>query len=82
MTVQATTVRNNSAYEGGGINSYGTHLQLTDANIVGNIATGSHGGGLYHGGGATFIRNVTISGNQANATTAMGAGSIKMPMII
>ena len=74
VTLQGTTVSNNSAYEGGGVNSYGNHLQITDANIVGNVATGSHGGGLYVSTGTAFITNATISGNQANATSANGGG--------
>ena len=74
VTVQRTTVSNNRAYEGGGINSYGNHLQITDANIVGNVATGTHGGGIYHGGGTAFIANATISGNQAPDASANGGG--------
>lgn len=74
VTLNRTTISNNSAYEGGGINTYGTHLQITKANIVDNIATGTHGGGIYHGGGTAFITDATISGNQANAATANGGG--------
>ena len=60
-------------YEGGGINSYGSHLQLTDVNLVDNVATGTHGG-LYHGGGTAFVTNATISGNRASDPTANGGG--------
>ena len=74
VTLNRTTISNNSAYEGGGINTYGADLQITKANIVDNIATGTHGGGIYHGGGTAFITDATISGNQANAATANGGG--------
>lgn len=74
VTLKATTVSNNRANEGGGVNSYGSRLQINDANIVGNVATGSHGGGIYISAGTAFITNVTISGNQANDASANGGG--------
>ncbi len=63
-TITRTTFRQNQAYEGAGINSYGSHLALDYANLTDNISSGS-GGGLYHGGGTAFLSNLTISGNQA-----------------
>ena len=72
--LQQTTIRNNSAYEGGGFNSYGSQVEMQDVNIVGNVATGSHGGGIYHGGGTLFITNATISGNMASDPAANGGG--------
>jgi predicted outer membrane repeat protein len=74
VILRQTTVSNNSAYEGGGVNSYGSALEMQDVNIVGNVATGSHGGGLYHVGGTAFITNATISGNMASASAANGGG--------
>jgi predicted outer membrane repeat protein len=78
VVLQHTNVQNNSAFEGGGINTYGSSLEMLNVNIVGNVATGSHGGGLYHGGGTAFITNATISGNQANGTAANGGGIFQL----
>jgi predicted outer membrane repeat protein len=72
--VQRTSFINNRAYEGGGINSYGNAVELTDVNIIDNVATGSHGGGIYHGGGTLFVANATISGNRANDVAGNGGG--------
>ncbi len=74
VVMKQTTVRNNRAYEGGGINSYGNAVELTDVNITDNVAAGSHGGGIYHGGGTLFVANATISGNRANDAAANGGG--------
>ncbi|MFZ2486659.1 MAG: choice-of-anchor Q domain-containing protein [Anaerolineae bacterium] len=74
VVMKQTTVRNNRAYEGGGINSYGNAVELTDINITDNVATGSHGGGIYHGAGTLFVTNATISGNRANDSAGNGGG--------
>ena len=74
VVLRRTTVRNNTAYEGGGINSYGSHVELDAVNIVGNVATGTHGGGIFHGGGTLFTDDATISGNRADAAAANGGG--------
>ncbi|MBP8948803.1 MAG: hypothetical protein KBG73_08165, partial [Candidatus Promineofilum sp.] len=74
VTLTRTTVRNNTAYEGGGVNSYGNAVEMDAVNIVGNVATGTHGGGIYHGGGTLFVDNATISGNSAGAAAANGGG--------
>jgi hypothetical protein len=74
VTLERVTVSNNTAYEGGGVNTYGTQLTITDANIIDNVATGSHGGGLYHSGGTAFVTNATISGNRATNAAANGGG--------
>ena len=74
MYLKDITVSNNSASEGGGVNSYGSHVRITNANIVGNIATTSHGGGIYIGSGTLFVVNATISGNQAGDSAANGGG--------
>ena len=74
LTLRRTTVRANTAHEGGGINSYGSQLNLTDVNIINNVAEGTHGGGLYHGGGTAFVANATISGNRATDANGNGGG--------
>lgn len=74
LNLYQTTVQNNSAYEGGGINSYGGQVTMQDVNVVGNIATNSHGGGIYHGGGTFNVTNATISGNMASDAAANGGG--------
>ena len=74
VIVVRTTVSNNSAYEGGGVNSYGSHIEITDANITNNVTTGSNGGGVFVSGGTAFITNATISGNHAVGATSSGGG--------
>lgn len=74
INMTRTTVSLNTAYEGGGINSYGNHVELRDVNVTDNIASGPGGGGIWHGGGTFFARNVTISGNMASASSADGGG--------
>lgn len=74
LVLLRTTVRNNTAYEGGGVNSYGNELEMSYVNIVDNVADGSNGGGLYHGGGTAFISHTTISGNRAPGAAANGGG--------
>lgn len=74
VTLERVTVSNNTAYEGGGVNSYGAQLTIIQANITDNVAAGSHGGGLYHGGGTAFVTDATISGNRAGDATANGGG--------
>jgi hypothetical protein len=49
-------------------------LEITDVNIINNVTTGAHGGGIYHGGGTAFITNATISGNHAAGVSANGGG--------
>ncbi len=74
VTLVRAIVSNNRANEGGGINSYGSHIEITDANITNNVTTGSHGGGVYVSGGTAFITNATISGNHAAGATSNGGG--------
>ncbi|MBK8620048.1 MAG: S-layer homology domain-containing protein [Anaerolineales bacterium] len=74
VTLVRTRVTNNSAYEGGGINSYGTHIEITNASIMNNVTTGSNGGGVYISVGTAFITNATISDNHAVGATASGGG--------
>lgn len=74
VTLRQTTVSNNRAYEGGGINSYGQHMHLRDVNMIGNMATGSHGGGIYVSSGTAFVHNATLSRNQARSASADGGG--------
>lgn len=74
VTLERTTVRDNTAFEGAGVNTYGGALEMTDVNIIDNVALGGHGGGLYHGGGTAFVRNATIDGNRASDPAANGGG--------
>lgn len=74
VNLTRTRVVNNSAYEGGGINSYGTHVEINNASIMNNVTTGSNGGGVYISSGTAFITNATISGNQAVGGGANGGG--------
>ena len=68
--LERSTVSANTAFEGGGISTYGTTLEMRQVNLVGNTATapgggGTNGGGLHHLGGVVFITDATISGNVA-----------------
>jgi predicted outer membrane repeat protein len=72
--VQRTTFAGNTAAEGGGVNTYGSSLVMEDVNLTGNVASNTHGGGLYHSGGVAFITNATISGNRASAPGGNGGG--------
>ena len=67
-------VTNNSANEGAGINSYGNHVEITNASITNNVTTGSSGGGVYIVAGTAFITNATISDNHAVGATSKGGG--------
>ncbi len=72
--VQRTTFSGNTASEGGGVNTYGVSLVLQQVNISDNLASGTHGGGLYHGGGVAFVTNATLSGNRASSPAGSGGG--------
>ncbi|MCB0137188.1 MAG: hypothetical protein KDD75_18945, partial [Caldilineaceae bacterium] len=68
--LERSTVSGNTAFEGGGISTYGTSLEMRQVNLVGNTATapgggGTNGGGLHHLGGVVFVTDATISGNVA-----------------
>jgi hypothetical protein len=65
--------------EGGGVNTYGSSLEMRDVNLIDNVANGTHGGGLYHSGGTVFITNATISGNRPAPRAATAAASIRTP---
>ena len=74
LTLARTTLNNNRAYEGAGINSYGTQVQITNVNITNNVTTGTHGGGIFINAGTVSVTNATISGNRAVGAAADGGG--------
>ncbi|MCA9935881.1 MAG: right-handed parallel beta-helix repeat-containing protein, partial [Anaerolineales bacterium] len=73
VTLTHSTVRDNTAYYGGGIFSYGT-LQIVHSTIAHNVAE-SWDGGIYSSGSLT-IENSTISGNTATSGNAGGLASV------
>ena len=73
LTITNSTLSNNSATAGGGINSDGeasgsATLTITNSTLSGNSATG--GGGIYNFHATLTITNSTLSGN--SATTGGG----------
>jgi hypothetical protein len=57
-------IRNNSAWEGGGIYLLGDHITLANVLIVNNKAL--NGAGIYNNGGNLTLTNVTIINNKAD----------------
>jgi predicted outer membrane repeat protein len=70
LTLVDSTVRNNSATEGGGIENLGT-LTVSASTIVGNTAT-NKGGGIRTQGSATIV-NSTFVGNTASQGGALSS---------
>ncbi|MCU0546205.1 MAG: right-handed parallel beta-helix repeat-containing protein [Oscillatoriaceae cyanobacterium Prado104] len=64
LTVSNSTLRNNVAGEGGGINNDGGTLTLSDSTLNNNRAT-TFSGGIDSDRGIATITNSTISGNSA-----------------
>jgi filamentous hemagglutinin family protein len=70
LMIERSTVSNNTARFGAGIDLYGT-LTFTDSTLSGNVASGS-GGGLYLNPGSTAtFTNSTVANNRA---AGIGAG--------
>jgi hypothetical protein len=72
LLLDSTTVTENSAVQGGGIDNEGS-LAVNDSMILSN--TGSDGGGLYNVGKATISGNTQISFNNAYAGGGIYNGS-------
>jgi predicted outer membrane repeat protein len=70
LTLVNSTVRNNSATEGGGIENLGT-LTVSASTILGNTAT-NKGGGIRTQGSATIV-NSTFVGNTASQGGALSS---------
>lgn len=68
LTLLNSTLAQNQARSGGGVEHFGFSLKITNSTISGNRAS-DNGGGLYNRGDALLL-NVTFSGN-----TAAGPGS-------
>lgn len=67
-TLNNTTIADNAALSGGGIEvGGGGSLNLTNSTVSGNTAQTTDGGGIYSQS-ATTIRNSTITNNRANGT--------------
>ncbi|KAA3660835.1 MAG: DUF11 domain-containing protein [Chloroflexi bacterium] len=64
MTINASTIDNNQARTGGGIEHSGSNLNLENVTISGNLA-GDDGGGLYNRGSA-ILNNVTFHANKGS----------------
>ena len=75
-TMTDSTVMNNSAYSGGGIEVTG-NLTVMTSTVAGNTATGSSGTGGGIDNGSSYQVNVyesTISGNRATGSSSLGGG--------
>lgn len=70
MTVNRSTLDNNHARTGGGIDHSGSSLQMTNTTINGNSVS-DNGGGIYNRGSAT-LTHVTLAGNTANGPDTGG----------
>ena len=78
LTIDRTTISDNTAVDGGGIsNGFDVSanlvatLVLTNSTVIGNVVEGSGfvvgtGGGVYNVNGQVTVANSTISGNAAN----------------
>ncbi|GEM_PF-827133 len=81
LTLNAVTVRDNTAPSGGGILNTGV-LTITNSAIISNTALSGNGGGLYqHVGGALHLANTTVSRNQAQDNgggIASVAGTVRL----
>ena len=65
LTLNAVTVTQGRANNGGGILNYGT-LSLMNSTVSGNVTnTSFYGGGIYNNRGNTTLTNSTVSGNSA-----------------
>ena len=71
LEMTGSTVSYNSAYQGGGINCRDGDVTVASSSLLGNVATGLHGGGFANfadrSNEITFT-NSTISGNAAAGT--------------
>ncbi|WP_345322930.1 Ig-like domain-containing protein [Novipirellula rosea] len=74
VTIDGSTIHDNTAVEGGGLWNSGTGtFTLTNTTISGNTATGSDGGGIFNTDGGTVITDsVTVTLN--DAATGIGSG--------
>jgi CSLREA domain-containing protein/uncharacterized repeat protein (TIGR01451 family) len=70
LTLNRSTVDNNQARTGGGIDHAGGNLYLTNDTVSGNTA-GDNGGGIYNRGSA-ILSNVTFADNVANGLNTGG----------
>jgi hypothetical protein len=73
LTIVDTTIRDNSATTGGGIQGLGGNLTVTSSTISGNSA--NNGGGIYGQSVSLTVTDSTISGNAANSS----GGGISTP---
>jgi CSLREA domain-containing protein len=73
LTIDASTITGNHAYQGGGVGSFTGQVTITDSTLTGNHADGDttangnqgYGGGVFTYGGDAIINNSTIDDNVA-----------------
>ena len=75
VTIEASTLNNNTADRGGGIYQAGGTLDARNMTISGNTARSS-GGGIWHAGGNATVRFATIAYNAASAAAEPKAANI------
>jgi hypothetical protein len=72
VMLSACTLRENTAFYGGGIDNIDGRAKLSAGTLSGNAAT--EGGGIYTVGGRLALSACTLSGNTASGNTAYGGG--------
>jgi len=83
MSIENSTISRNQGFYNGGIWIHTSDVEMTNTTIVGNVATGSNGGGLWLSSPVTgTILNCTIAGNSAPADgqgggAAFNAGAVE-----
>jgi hypothetical protein len=76
LNITASTLSNNSAPTGGGIQADGTTVAFVNDTFAGNTATKGLGGAMALFGNGGSIKSCTFAGNQANAGSGYFGGAI------
>ena len=68
LTMEESTVANNTGYGGGGLNLYfSPNVTLTDSAVEDNVASGGAGGGIFNWGTRLALIRTIIARNRASA---------------
>ena len=75
LTMDESTVANNTGYGGGGLNLYfSQHVVLTDSAVEDNVASGGSGGGIMTWGTRLILVRTRIARNRASAHGTLWQG--------
>ena len=79
IVVMNSTIRNNTAAEGGGLWNNAGEMSVTDSIIENNTANGDAadqgGGGVFNQAGTLIITSSTLNGNDATGTSGSGGAA-------